>query len=95
MEKFLAKIPMWFPHDKCLHFISGAFGFTTYLYTAKLLGLHGLKFQILSLCVVAFLALLKEFAYDAHRLDKHSVDIWDAVATTAGAGLAFINSLYR
>ena len=71
------------PADKVMHFASG-----TILYAA-LLPFVG---SSLALSVIVMIAVAKEI-YDSCNPDKHTADMWDAVATTLGGLLGVFISL--
>lgn len=75
MDKLLAKIPLWFPHDKCLHFIGGLLTFAMLVFFVP---------PKIALIIVVLVGILKEWLYDARRPTTHTVDSLDAVATTLG-----------
>jgi hypothetical protein len=88
MENIIAKINAFLsqfcivckvPCDKQMHFICG------FIIAAVLTPFIGFY----AVVVVAIIALLKEI-YDYFHQDKHTPDVWDAVATTLGGLLGYI-----
>ena len=71
MLDLLAKLP----YDKALHYVYGSLLFA--------LTVHALG-AALSLMFVAVVAAVKE-VYDWFHRDTHTPDLWDFVATVAGA----------
>lgn len=67
------------PSDKVMHFASGAVVFTMFL------PFIGPYYAMLAVIIVA----IGKEVYDAMHQDKHTADIWDAVATTLGGVLVF------
>ena len=67
------------PADKTAHFASGAVLF------AVLLPFVGPVYAMASVTIIGF---AKEL-YDALNKDKHTPDVWDALATAAGGVLGF------
>lgn len=82
LETILSKLNA-IPADKVAHFASGVV-----LY-AGLLPFVG---SSLALSVVIMAAVAKEI-YDSCNPDKHTADMWDAVATTLGGLLGVFISL--
>ena len=70
------------PHDKALHVIVGLLAYMVFHFMGIAVGLG----------VVAVLAVGKEIHDWFHR-DRHTPDIWDAVATMAGGVAGFICGL--
>ena len=81
IEAILSKLNA-IPADKVAHFASG-----TILYAA-LLPFVG---SSLALSVIVMVAVAKEI-YDSCNPDKHTADLWDAVATTLGGLLGLFIS---
>lgn len=71
------------PNDKQAHFITGVIGALAISYWASF-DLPISDAIITGLLSVSFLALAKEFWYDATN-PNHTVDIWDWFASTMGA----------
>lgn len=82
LESILSKLNA-LPADKVMHFASG-----TVLYAA-LLPFVG---SSLALSVIVMIAVAKEI-YDSCNPDKHTADVWDALATTLGGLLGVFISL--
>jgi hypothetical protein len=70
------------PHDKALHVIVGVLAYAAFHFVSPLVGL----------VAVAIAAVGKEI-YDYMHRDKHTPDVWDAVATMGGGLLAFISGV--
>ena len=81
IEKLLTKIPLWLPHDKCLHAIGGALLFAFFLLISS---------ADIAFCFVVAIGVIKEIAYDAMRPDTHTADVRDALATASGAILGYV-----
>jgi VanZ family protein len=82
IETILSKLNS-IPADKVMHFASGVI-----LY-AGLLPFVGSSF---ALSIVVLMAVGKE-VYDSYYPDKHTADVWDAVATILGGLLGLFISL--
>lgn len=74
MNNFLAKIPLWLPHDKCMHFIGGLI-----LFMLCIPFVHPWH----ALIIVTVIGVAKE-GYDSRHNDIHTPDSLDAVATAMG-----------
>lgn len=85
MNQFIDKILTWMviPQDKALHIIYGIVIFAI---------AHLIFNSFYTILIVIFISIAKEL-YDRTEIDKHTVDVWDAVATTAGGLLGFICTL--
>jgi hypothetical protein len=70
------------PHDKALHFIVGVL-----IYAAA----HFIS-PVVGMIAVAVAAVGKE-VYDYMNRDKHTPDLWDAVATVLGGAAGFVSGL--
>ena len=70
------------PHDKALHLIGGVFIYAVAHFVNPLVGLGA----------VVAVAFGKE-GYDYRHRDKHTPDLWDAVATIFGGIIGFICSI--
>lgn len=83
-------IPKLIPHDKALHALGGALIAAVVYLLDVFLGHFGLW---LVLAVVVIAAIGKE-VYDLAHQDRHTPDVYDALATTLG-GLLVILPLYQ
>ena len=70
------------PHDKALHFIVGVLIYAAAHFTSPVVGM----------IAVAVAAVGKE-VYDYMNRDKHTPDLWDAVATVLGGAAGFVSGL--
>jgi len=70
------------PHDKALHFIVGVL-----IYAAA----HFIS-PVVGMIAVTVAAVGKE-VYDYANRDKHTPDLWDAVATVLGGAAGFVSGL--
>lgn len=75
---FLTKLP----HDKALHFIVGVLIYAAAHFVSPVVGM----------AAVAVAAVGKE-VYDYANRDKHTPDVWDAVATVLGGAAGFVSGL--
>lgn len=73
---------MIIPHDKALHFIAGVLIFAVAHFGGIWVGM----------AAVTVAAVGKEI-YDWFHRDKHTPDVWDAVATMLGGLTGFICSI--
>ena len=83
IENILSKLNS-IPSDKVYHFAGGAIVF------AATVAFIGAKY---ALALVIIVGVLKEI-YDAINKDKHTADIWDAIATALGGALGYFCTLY-
>jgi hypothetical protein len=67
------------PHDKGLHIIVGVLVYAVFHFVTPLFGM----------AAVVIAAVGKEI-YDWFHRDRHTPDVWDAVATLAGGVAGFI-----
>jgi len=74
----LSKIPC----DKLGHIVAGLFIYAVCHFITPLFGL-----------AMVFLAATGKEIYDYINKDKHTPDVWDAIATLIGGLLAFISGL--
>jgi len=74
----LSKIPC----DKLGHIVAGLFIYSVCHFITPLFGL-----------AMVFLAATGKEIYDYINKDKHTPDVWDAIATLIGGLLAFISGL--
>jgi hypothetical protein len=70
------------PHDKALHFIVGVLIYAAAHFVSPIVGM----------IAVAVAAVGKE-VYDYMNRDKHTPDLWDAVATLLGGAAGFVSGL--
>jgi len=71
--------PLTLPLDKCLHFIVGVLIYAVAHFVSPMIGI----------IAVGVAAVGKEI-YDWFHRDKHTPDVWDAVATIGGGVVGFI-----
>jgi hypothetical protein len=72
---FLLKLP----HDKALHIIAGVLAYAAFHFISPAVGM-----------VAATVAAVGKEIYDYFNKDKHTPDVWDAVATIGGGVLGLI-----
>ncbi len=70
------------PHDKALHIIVGVLAYMAFHFVSPVVGL----------AAAAVAAVGKEI-YDYMNRDRHTPDLWDAVATMAGGIAGWICGL--
>ena len=70
------------PHDKALHVIVGVLAYMVFHFVSPVVGL----------AAAAVAAVGKEI-YDYMNRDRHTPDVWDAVATMAGGVAGYICGL--
>lgn len=70
------------PHDKALHIIVGVLAYMVFHFVSPVVGL----------AAAAIAAVGKEI-YDYMNRDRHTPDVWDAVATMAGGVAGYICGL--
>jgi uncharacterized membrane protein len=70
------------PHDKALHILVGVLLYAGFHFLSPMIGM----------VVVTTAAISKEI-YDYMHRDKHTPDVWDAIATVAGGCVGFICSV--
>jgi hypothetical protein len=70
------------PHDKALHVIAGVLAYAVFHFVSPVVGM----------AAVVVAAVGKE-VYDWFHRDRHTPDLWDAVATMAGGVAGFICGL--
>jgi hypothetical protein len=75
---FLLKLP----HDKALHIIAGVLAYAAFHFISPAAGL-----------VAASVAAVGKEIYDYFNKDRHTPDVWDAVATMAGGVAGYICGL--
>jgi len=86
------------PHDKALHFIYGVAVALVVLYAAILLGAPEGASKFFAFVAATAVGVVKEFGFDA-RMNKvsevldepprHTVSVWDAVATSLGGAVVW------
>lgn len=73
---------IFLPYDKALHFIVGVLIYAAAHFVSPIIGM----------IAVAVAAVGKE-VYDYMNRDKHTPDLWDAVATVLGGAAGFVSGL--
>lgn len=75
---FLTKLP----HDKALHFIVGVLIYAAAHFISPAVGM-----------IAVTVAAVGKEVYDYMNRDKHTPDLWDAVATVLGGTAGFVSGL--
>lgn len=70
------------PHDKALHIIVGVLAYAVFHFVSSAVGL-----------IAATVAAVGKEVYDYANRDRHTPDVWDAVATLAGGLIGFVCDL--
>lgn len=70
------------PHDKALHIIVGVLAYMVFHFVSPVVGL-----------AAAAVAAVGKEVYDWFHRDRHTPDVWDAVATMAGGVAGYICGL--
>jgi hypothetical protein len=78
----LINVLLKLPHDKALHFIAGVLIYAVAHFIHPAVGM-----------VAVTVAAVGKEVYDWFRRDRHTPDLWDAVATMAGGVAGFICGL--
>jgi hypothetical protein len=70
------------PHDKALHFIVGVLIYAAAHFVSPVVGM-----------IAVTVAAVGKEVYDYMNRDKHTPDLWDAVATLLGGAAGFVSGL--
>jgi hypothetical protein len=70
------------PHDKALHFIVGVLIYAAAHFVSPVVGM-----------IAVTVAAVGKEVYDYANRDKHTPDLWDAVATVLGGAAGFVSGL--
>ncbi len=70
------------PHDKALHVIAGVLAYAVFHFVSPVVGM-----------IAVTVAAVGKEVYDYANRDKHTPDLWDAVATVLGGAAGFVSGL--